>query len=372
MSELYTASRLRVFRSCNRAHFYRYTLGIRTPSSTPMEFGTRVHAALEAWYRAWQGWAANGTDDSRLTAALAAIDDCGADPVDAIKLRALIVAYHARWGGEDWEVIAVEQEFRYWLGDVEIGGKIDAIIRERATSRVFVVEHKTSTADTSPGAPYWARLSIDTQVSVYLDAGAALDLEFAGCIYDVLKRPLHDLKLATPPDRQKFTDGKGCKSCGGSAKAGAIEQGRGRTTVVFASEVKQPACADCKGTGWKCDADGNPQAPRLHANLRATDETLDDYEERLTSEIAGRVDDYLSRGVIVRLDSELPRMRQELLDTIDSMRATAHLTPAPNHDSCVRGREFCSFFAACSGQASIEDRHAFPRGDLHPELSNAA
>lgn len=365
MSELYTASRIRAFRACPRAHAYRYALGIRTASSPAMAFGTAAHEALEAWYRAWQA-AVTGEGDVRLTAALAAVDACGADEIDQIKLRALIVAYHLKWGGEDWEVLAVEQEFSYWLGDVQIGGKIDAIIRE-ATGRVFVVEHKTSATDTSPGAPYWHRLAIDTQISIYLDAGAALDLEFAGCIYDVLKRPMHEIRLATPPDRRKYTDGKGCKSCGGSAKPGAIEQGRGYTSVVFASEVKRPECSDCKGTGWKCDTSGNPQSPRLHANLRATDETHSEYEARLTDEISSRVDDYLSRGAIVRLESDLPRMRQELLDTIESMRRLGDLAP-PNHDNCVRGREFCPFFAACSGQADVNDQHVFPRGETHPEL----
>ncbi len=377
MTDLYTASRLRVWRQCVRAHFYRYSLGIQTPASPAMLFGTGTHLALEAWYRAWQA------GEDRLGAAFAAIDAIDAlevDEIDRVRMRVLVAAYDARWGAEDWEILAVEVEFRYWLGDIEIGGKIDALIRERVTGKVFVVEHKTSTADTSPGAPYWDRLAIDTQVSIYTDGAAfGLDYEIAGCIYDVLKRPQHELKLATPLESRKYTLGKGCSKCGGSAggKKGIV-QGRGYYEVVFASEVKQNPCDGCAGTGWKLDDKGKPQAPRLHANQRDTDETFDEYAERLTSEIAERVDDFLARSIIVRLDSELPKMRQELIDTIESMRALeerkdssgnpAPLRP-PNHDACVRGRETCAFFAACAGRADIHDEHVFPRGVAHPELA---
>lgn len=358
-----------MWRQCHRLHLFRYVLGIQTPSGPAQAFGTAAHRALEYWYRAW----ILGNPELRLVDALEYIDDLtDIDEIDRIRLRVLVAAYDARWGAEDWEVLGVEIEFRYWLGDIEIGGKIDALIRERATGKVFVVEHKTSTQDTSPGSPYWDKLSRDTQVSVYTDgAQFGLDYEIAGCIYDVLKRPQHELLLATPEDKRKYTLGKGCSKCGGSAggKKGIV-QGRGYYEVVFASEVKQNACDGCAGTGWKLDEDGKPQAPRLYADQRAEDETLEAYEERLTSEVAERVDDYLVRGVIVRLDHELPRMRQELIDTIESMRALEdHGLAAPNYDACIRGREMCPFWLACSGQASIDDESLFPRGEIHPELA---
>jgi hypothetical protein len=366
--ELYTSSRLRVFRECNRKHFFRYALAIQTPSTPAMQFGTHAHGALEAWYRAWQ------IGEDRIAAAFAYLDEAEISEVDRVKLRVLVAAYEARWGGEDWEILAIEAEFRYFLGDVEIGGKIDALIRDRRDDRIYVVEHKTSTADTSPGSLYWDRLCIDTQVSIYIDGAAAgLDYEIAGCIYDVLKRPQHEPLLATPPESRKFTVGKGCSACGGSAKSGEIRQGRGHLDVAFASSVEHPKCAGCAGTGWKLDKEGQPQAPRLHAGQRETDETLDAFEERLVDEIAARADEFLARSVVVRLDDELPRMRQDLIDTIAAIRALNDrgLAP-PNHDACVRGREACAFFAACSGRADIGDESLFPRGAAHSELASAA
>lgn len=367
MSELYTSSRLRVFRECNRKHLYRYVRGIQTAQNAAMLFGTVVHAALEAYYVAWK----LDRLDERLPDALKEIDASSLADVDKVRARVLVAAYDARWGGEPWEVIAVEAEFRYWLGDVELGGKLDALVRDASTGAVYVVEHKTSTADTSPGSLYWDRLSIDTQISIYVDGAAtAFDVQIAGCVYDVLKRPQHELKLATPEEARKYTQGKGCSACGGSAggKRGIV-QGRGYTEVVFASEVKRPECSDCKGTGWKLGDDGKPQAPRLHATQRAEDETIDEFQERLVAEVAERADEFLARSVVVRLDAELPRMRQELLDTIAAMRAldAAGLAP-PNHDACVRGRDACAFFGVCSGRASLDE---FPRGAAHPELPSA-
>lgn len=364
-SSLYTTSRIRTWRECPRKHGFRYELGALAPSTPAMAFGTDGHGVLEAWYRAWMA----GAD--RIAAAFAAIDSADISDIDRAKLRVLAAAYDARWGSEPWKVLAVEAEFRYWLGDVEMGGKLDALVEHLETGAVYVVEHKFTSADFSPGSPYWVKLELDTQISVYHDgASTAFDVEIAGCVYDVLKRPSHEQKLATPIEARKYTLGKGCAKCGGSAggKKGIV-QGKGTYSVVFASEVKINDCDGCKGTGWKLDDEGEPQAPRLHANQRDTDETIEEFEERLTTEVADRMDDFLARSVIVRLGDELPRMRQELIDTVSAMRvlADANLAP-PNHGACAQGREMCGFFEVCAGRASISD---FPRGAAHAELASA-
>ena len=363
-TQLYTASRLRVIRACLRMHFYRYVLGIQSTETDLMRFGTVGHKALEAWYRAWMA----GDLEDRLPAALAEADQLP-NAWDRIKLRALILAYDVRWGSEDWEVLAVEVEFRYQLGDHLIGGKIDAIIRDRRDGRVYVVEHKTTGVDASLGSAYWEKLAIDTQVSIYIDGASMLGYEVAGCIYDVLKRPAHEPKLATPIEARKYTVGKGCKRCGGSAKPGAVEQGRGSYDVVFGSEVKVVPCGECKGTGWKKNKEGVPEAPRLHSNQRDTDETAEDFEARIVEAIAESPDAFLMRGPVVRLEHELPAMRQDLIDTIELDDPDRH---PRNTESCARYGVMCPYFDACAGRASIDDEHRFPRGRAHPELDVAA
>lgn len=368
MSELYTASRLKVLRQCMQLHYYRYILGIQTPSGPAAKFGTVAHSALEAWLKTWQA----GKLDQRLPAMLTAVRDADIPEHDKCRLMALLTAYHYRWCDQPWEIIAVETEFRYEIDGYTIGGKLDALIRNTETGETWVLEHKTTKRDASPGSSYWEVLSIDAQISIYVDGATMLGHEIAGCIYDVLKRPLHEQRLATPTADRKFTEGKGCKSCGGSAKAGATEKGRGYTVVSMVT-VEHVPCADCDGTGWKKDKAGKIEAPRLYANQRDTDETLDEFTDRMIDEIAAEPDSFLIRGVVVRLEDELPRMRTEIVDSIKYERMTSMFNlHIRNPEACAQFGTICHFFGPCSGRSDIDDEHLFPRGQAHPELATAA
>ncbi len=358
MSELYTASRLKVLRSCLYKHQLRYTLGLRGPETYVMRFGTAAHAALEAYFLAWKSGA---SIEDRLAAALAKLDQV-ADITERAKLRVLIIGYHLKWGAEPWEILEVEVEFEYVLDGYRIGGKIDAIVRDTTTGLVYVLEHKSTSLDTSAGSTYWARLAVDTQISVYLDGATMLGHEVAGCIYDVLVRPGHERKLATPLDKRKYKLGKGCKICGGNLQG---KQGTGL--------VGEKPCAVCKQSGWRIDEDGRPEAPAIYANQRETDETADELETRIADEVAEAPDDFFRRVVVVRLDDEIDRMRLALVDTIrmSEVLSAARLAP-PNPDACAAFGSLCPFFAICAGQASVDDTVRFPRGAVHQELSNAA
>lgn len=368
MSELYTASRLKVLRSCLYKHQLRYTLGLRGPETYVMRFGTAAHAALEAYFLAWKA-AGNSADpiaaalarQERLVAALTKIEQV-TDVAELAKLRVLIIGYHLKWGAQPWEILAVEIEFEYELDGYRIGGKIDAIVRDTTTGLVYVLEHKSTSLDTSAGSSYWSRLALDTQISIYIDGATMLRYEITGCIYDVLVRPGHERKLATPVDKRKYKIGKGCKICGGNLQG---KQGIG--------VVGEKPCAVCKQTGWRIDEHGEPEAPSIYANQRETDETPDELEQRIGDEVADAPNDFFRRVVIVRLDDEIDRMRISLSDTIrmSEVLSAARLAP-PNPDACAAFGSLCPYFAICAGQASVADTQRFPRGAAHPELATAA
>lgn len=352
-SNLWTSSRLSATRRCLRLAHNRFGLGLGEPQSEVARFGTVGHAAIEA------GLLAYGQPEPwRLRVALDACDALG-DAYERARVRAAIVGYWLRWGGEPWEILAVEQEFRFMLGEYEIGGKIDALVREPNGS-TWVLEHKFTAQDASPGAVYWERLTIDTQVSIYVDGAAFLGHgEIAGVIYDVINKPLHKPALATPADKRKTTIGKGCQLCGGKARG---VQGSG----LRGADPTQP-CAGCQGTGWRIG-----EGPQLYAGQRDADEHANAFEARILEAIAKAPDDFYRRGKVVRLVDELPKMRADILDTIKLARVADLFDIHPrNSDACAKfgARSLCGFFDACTGRADINDPIRFPRGTAHPELA---
>ncbi len=116
---LLTASRLVKFQRCARAHHYRYELGVAPVQSAPaLAFGTAIHAALEAFWRAWMTDGYGSTE-----AALDALDACGLDPYALVKARVMVAAYCARYMrlAARSEVLAVEVEFSAPLVDPDSG-----------------------------------------------------------------------------------------------------------------------------------------------------------------------------------------------------------------------------------------------------------
>jgi hypothetical protein len=194
-SRLLTSSRLKDARACQRLHLFRYELGYRpVRDADALRFGTLLHKGLEAWWRAIPEGAPAALEAAQ--AALKAHPDV--NPYDAVKAEAMLLGYHVRWAEEPYDVLAVEAPFETELRNPttgrpsqtwRLGGKIDAVVRDRRDGRVLVVEHKTSSEDVGPGSEYWRRLRMDGQVSVYFEGARALGYDVAGCLYDVLKKP---------------------------------------------------------------------------------------------------------------------------------------------------------------------------------------
>lgn len=328
---LLTVSQMKSFRSCHRKHHFAYNLGVRpVERPLPLRFGTLVHRALEAWWLPSGATAAVPAGDARLAAALAvlaaAVDE---DPFDVLRAEELMRGYHLRWidDADAYETIAVEQQFRAPLVNpetgapsrtFELGGKSDVIVRERRSSRMLLVEHKTSTEDIGPGSEYWRRLTLDGQVSTYLVGARALGYPVEGCLYDVLARPRMQQLKATPEDARKYT------------KAGT-----------------------------------------LYANQRAEDETPDDFRARLRGRIAEAPDDFYQRGIIVRLEDE---ERDAAFDTWQTARLIREAQLAGRHprnpDSCTQWGRTCAYFDVCTGAASLDDASRFRHVErVHEELA---
>jgi len=326
--DIITNSQLKTFHACQRLHHLQYRLGFRSAVDDPTAaFGNVFHAGLEAWWRAHQ------VDDNALANAQEAIA-ARAHEIDAValaKAELLIVAYDLRWSPAmaDLQVMAVESPFNApmrtltgrFAKRMRVAGKIDAVVKRHSDRSIWLVEHKTTGADLSPGSTYWQRLRMDSQVSLYFDGAAANGYApVAGCIYDVVSRPEQRPHAATPADKRKYTK------------------------------------------------DG-----RLYANQREADETMDQFKERMAEAIAADPMAYLQRIDVVRLDTEIEAARRDVYEAAQLIRVTGRTGQAPrNVDACLKfgGGRPCAFFDVCCGHADLDDNPAFKRlVDVHPELS---
>lgn len=345
-SNLLTASRLRVIRRCRREHRIKYELGYRpVVDADELFFGVLVHLALEAWWIAVK----NGQGTVALELALARLREAMCDAFDRARAEAMMTGYHERWAEEAelYEVLGVELRFRTDVVNPEtlqksrtwlLGGKLDVLVRERSSGRVLFIEHKTSSEDVSQGSPYWLKLRIDGQVSIYFDGSASLGHEVSACLYDVLGKP--GLRPSQVPD----LDGDGLK-------------------VVIDAQGER---VKTKTGTWRQTGDKEQGYA-----LVTRPETVEEFHDRCMEAIAENPDRYYSRDEVVRLEAELAESRADIWDTAKSVREEELANRAPrNPDACQRNGGMCSFFGVCTGAASLDDTRLFYRTDeVHPELA---
>lgn len=329
-TQVITKSRLSVFNACQRLHRIEYIQGYRPVEPHQLaEWGNMFHAGADSWFDVYRVAADEiPLPGIALAAALTGIRDYAAahpaiDESSLAKAEIMMTAYDARWADSmrEYEVLGIEVEFIAMIPGrrkLRIAGKIDKLLRRRADGSIWYMDHKTTGADLSAGSTYWTKLRLDPQVSIYFGGCRALGYEPAGCLYDVIDRPAQKLFKATPEDKRKYTKGG-----------------------------------------------------QLYANQRATDETIEEFRERLGSMIAEAPDAYFARAEIVRLETELEESAKDVEETALQIRAAAASDHAPrNPDHCFLYGRACSYFDVCSGVASLDDESKFRRIESpHEELT---
>jgi hypothetical protein len=260
-------------------------------------------------------------------------------------VRVLLRGYDARWAGETHDVVAVEREFYAPLVNpetgspsrtFELGGKLDVLL-----GRKFV-EHKTTSEDIGVGSIYWRRLTLDPQVSTYYAGAKSLGHDVDGCIYDVVRKP------ALRPSQVPCVDDDKVK-------------------IVFDARGQRVRTKD--GKKWRetsSTADGYV--------LQTRPETPDEYEARLTEEVASNPERYYQRGEVVRLEADEHEATLDAWQLTRAMREAEIVGRHPrNPDACQRYGRVCAFFDVCCGTASLDDTTRFHRVEkVHQELSERA
>jgi hypothetical protein len=354
-----TQSSLTCFRRCPREYYFRYVELIKPRrKAEALRFGSLFHSALNAWWlpddvrtsRAPSGLSSS----ARLFLAVDAIQRGEeTDPFDIAKAHALLIGYTARWGDEKYKTIAVEKRFEMQVDEClartgacgcpkcepeneglgNLRGSIDAIVarklpRDRTDiirTEVYNVEHKTTSADISPGSDYWRHvIALDAQVSTYNAATKAMGYDICGTIYDVIRKPEMIPLKATPEDMRKYT---------------------------------KPTKAE--------------PVPRLYANQRETDETPDEYRDRIIKDIEARPNWYFARHTIVRLDRDDEEHARDVVQTAEMIRFAEERSAWPRSpNACERYRRYCDFHPVCSGECSIADGTRYEKKTAqHEELT---
>lgn len=346
LSNLLTSSRLKVARKCKREHRIKYELGYRpVVDAEELFFGLLVHLVLEAWWLAVK----RGHLRIALDFALLALAKAKCDTWDRVRAEVMLRGYDARWSEEaqHYEVLGVEVRFETAVVNPEtkavsrtwrLGGKLDAVLRDKRDGFVRFMEHKTSSEDLSPGSVYWRRLRMDGQVSVYFDGSAALGHDCVGCLYDVLGKPLQR------PSQVPQLDEHGNK---------IVLDGNGERVRTGQGKWRQ--------TGDK----------EQGFVLQTREETVDEYRLRLTEVVSKNLDKYYGRAEVVRLEAELDESRADIWAIAKELREDELANRAPrNPDACERFGRMCSFFDVCTGAASLDDRSLYLKQiDVHPELA---
>lgn len=332
-----TNSSITTAHRCFREYKYRYVdLMKGRGRNVALEFGSLFHLGLNEWWRCTgpeslsaDAWARAVALDPeiRLQAALHAVrqpskHDARVDPFELVKAESLLAGYTARWGGEGYETLAVEKRFALPLDGGELRGSIDAIARKG--DRVYNIEHKTTSSDISPGSPYWHHVvALDSQVSTYDAASRAMGYDVRGTLYDVIRKPEFAPMKATPEESRKYT---------------------------------KPTKAE--------------PVPRLYANQRETDETPEEFRDRLVEDIIARPDWYFQRQTIVRLDHDNEEHARDVAQTAQMIANATERNAWPRSPkACERYRRWCSYHPVCSGEASLTDGTLYEKKtSQHEEL----
>lgn len=328
-----TNSEMKTRRRCAREHHLSYELGYRPiEDAEALRFGSLVHGALELW------WLGNPVEACLESIAAHAVDEW-----EAAKARVMMLAYDARWLNEhnQADVVAVEREVYAPLVNpetghasrtFELGMKLDVLLGSS------FVEHKTTSEEIGLGSAYWKRLQMDTQVSTYYAGAKSLGHEVTGCLYDVLRKP------ALRPSQVPVLDAEGCK-------------------VVLDAQGER---AKTKQGKWRQTGD-----TELGYVLQTRPEMVEEYEQRLTEEVAQNPDKYFQRGTVVRLEHEEREAQLDAWQLAREIREAERADAHPrNPDACQRFGRMCGFFDVCTGVASLDDTARFVRVDnVHSELS---
>lgn len=265
----------------------------------------------------------------------------------AAKIEALLIGYHEQWSASGYTTEATEAIWHLPIVNPASGrnnrnytqaGKVDGVVR--LDGRRFLLEHKTTSEDVAdPNAPYWRRLAIDCQVSMYglamWQSGQKLD----GTLYDVIRKPTIRPK-ELPKGNPKKPD---CENVG---------------TLV---EIER------RGTYYGGGIPDDTRRAIRNGWLTREDAWL--YRHRLTEDVIARPANYYQRRIVPRLDDDLSEWSVELWDMAQEIHAAQRQNRHyRNSEACMAYNRPCEYLTLCSGHDTPESDTWRTTDGVHREL----
>lgn len=218
------------FKRCPQKHQWGIVEGLAPRrTSNPLWFGQAVHIALAHWYLKGSKRGPHPADTflevlegDRVIRVPDTTDDAQlAEYVDARDLgRDMLQHYVEHYGTDsDWEVIATEQTFEYWMPRLGVKkgkhirylGTFDGVYRDRRTGFIWLMEHKTAASIRLDHLPLDQQASSYWLVAEFVLKKAGLigsDEHIAGIMFNFLRKAPRDLR---PQDESGFFTNKPTK-----------------------------------------------------------------------------------------------------------------------------------------------------------------
>lgn len=324
-----TYSAIRRARTCLRAYYYgmEQMIARETPGE-PLTRGSILHEAIEAWN--------NTHDQAAAMDVLTQFDDLHIRATwQAVILRytEIYADWHLDGAEEQWSMPLINPATGAPSRTFHLAGKWDGRIGR------WLVETKTVSEDISDASQYWARLRVDPQITLYVQAARHAGHDVQGVMYDAIRKP------AMAPKQVPMLDDHGLKI--------VIDDATGKRAENKNGTPKQSA-----GAGL---------------TMQTRIETPDEWFDRLYQDIGERPSFYFARREIPVLDDEISAHQAE------AWHYAKLIMWSRQHGYWPRniGRSTCSgcdFAGPClSGIELYPDN--LPDGyvcrrDLNPELSN--
>ncbi len=288
-----------LFASCPRKYLLKCIEGIYpVEEDYKLRFGNVFHSALEAWWKT--------PNPGRLDAAFKAWNTAcsrrGLSPEECITGTYLLTAYDALQQKEFGEILAEHRVTVPLMGpngpdpELELKCIFDTILVEHG----FAIEHKTTAQDISQGSVFWERAK-GQQLDVYFIVAEEVGIELKYVLWDVVKVPGFRLFKTTPEEDRYYK-----VNCKGGAKG----------------ELKKGA--------------------------REHDETLEEFEERVRSEILEHPEQYFQQRRMYRDEVSIEQTRYDLWANGRQMLNAIREEAFPrNRQSCGAYGRKCEYYPIC-------------------------